>query len=318
MLDALRFVQGAVAKRDFVPALTHFRIASGEVKGYNGAIALRCPIPLDLEATPRALPFIRAIQTCNESTSLHLTPKGKLAVASGRFRAYIDCLNEPYPSVEPEGARVELSPGLCEAMTTLLPFISEDASRPWSRGLLIQGQSVFATNNVTLVQYWMPDACPVVVNVPRAAVVELVRIGEDPIALQATEANVTFHFSGERWLRTQTYTTEWPNLVPILERDLSACPELTSDFWLAVNELAPFVDETGGLYLADGLITTSLVDGEGAQAEVPGLVASGRFNVEYLKLLEGVATHADLVAASSGALFYGESLRGAIAPMRTA
>jgi len=318
MLDALRFVQGAVAKRDFVPALTHFRITAGEIKGYNGTLALRSPIAIDLEATPKALPFIKAIQTCDETASLHLTPKGKLAVASGRFRAYIDCLNDPYPSVEPEGELIELEPGLHNVMETLLPFVSEDASRPWSRGILFQGQSAFATNNVTLVQYWMPAVCPVVVNVPRAAVVELARIGEDPIALQATASNITFHFPGDRWLRTQAYNSEWPNLVPILDQDLTACPELTEDFWLAVNELAPFVDDTGGLYLANGLITTSLIEGEGAQAEVPGLVADGRFNVEYLKLLEGVATHASLVARSPGALFFGPNLRGAIAAMRTA
>jgi hypothetical protein len=31
MLDALKFVKGAVAKKDFVPELTHFRITGGRV-----------------------------------------------------------------------------------------------------------------------------------------------------------------------------------------------------------------------------------------------------------------------------------------------
>ena len=56
MLAALKFVQGAVARRDFVPALTHFYIADGFVKGYNGRIAICAPIDVDLVATPKAAP----------------------------------------------------------------------------------------------------------------------------------------------------------------------------------------------------------------------------------------------------------------------
>ena len=40
MLAELKFVQGAVAKKDFIPSLTHFEIKDGMIKGLNGSLAL--------------------------------------------------------------------------------------------------------------------------------------------------------------------------------------------------------------------------------------------------------------------------------------
>lgn len=104
MIEALKFVRGAVAKKDFVPALTHFRIENGSIKGYNGTIGLCSPIALDLDASPKALPFIKAIETCRDTVSMHLTGAGRLAVKSGKFRAYVECTPEPFPDVTPTGS----------------------------------------------------------------------------------------------------------------------------------------------------------------------------------------------------------------------
>ncbi len=40
MLDTLKFIQGAVARKDHVPALVHFRIAGGRIRGFNGTLSL--------------------------------------------------------------------------------------------------------------------------------------------------------------------------------------------------------------------------------------------------------------------------------------
>ena len=214
MLDALRFVQGAVAKKDFVPALTHFRVDRGTIRGYNGMLGLCCPIDLDLNVSPRAVPFIKAIQTCQDTIQLHVTPAGKLSVKSGKFKALVDCIQEDFPEVEPEGTSIELNGGLLAALKLLAPMIADDASRPWARGILFRGQSAFATNNIIIAEYWLGYHFPVEINIPRAAVVELLRIKEEPISMQIAENSATFHFSGNRWLRTQTHTTQWPDISP--------------------------------------------------------------------------------------------------------
>jgi hypothetical protein len=70
MLDALKFVRGAIARKDLVAALSHFRISGGRIKGYNGKIALCCPLPLDLDVMPKAEPFVKAIATCEQTVAI--------------------------------------------------------------------------------------------------------------------------------------------------------------------------------------------------------------------------------------------------------
>ena len=315
MLDAIRFVQGAVAKKDFVPVLTHFHIAGGIIRGYNGMLGLCSPIAVDLNASPRAIPFVKAIQTCQENIQLHMTPAGKLAIKSGTFKANIDCAQGTFPDMEPEGAEIPLTGGLIAALRLLSPFIADDASRPWARGILFRNQSAFATNNIILIEHWLGSPFPVEVNIPRMAVIELLRIGEEPTRLQMTETNITFHYTEGRWMRTQTYSTEWPDLESILNRPNVQEP-IPDGMWDAVDALAPFTDELGRIHFLDDILATGVTPDSGAAVEVPGNKTGGCFNFKQLALLKGVAATIDFSAAPKPCIFYGDKLRGAIVGMR--
>ena len=54
MIRDLRFVKGAVARKDLVPGMTHFVIEQGTIRSYNGSLALCSQINLDLECKPNA------------------------------------------------------------------------------------------------------------------------------------------------------------------------------------------------------------------------------------------------------------------------
>lgn len=315
MLDALKFVQGAVARKDFVQTLTHFHISGGFIKGYNGSLALCSPIDLDLDITPKAAPFIKAIQTCKDTVQLNLTPAGRLCIKSGAFRAYVDCIDEPYPDIQPEGEVLELDGHLLEALKVLNPFIADDASRQWARGIMFRGPSAFATNNVVLVEYWLGYSFPVEVNVPKPAVQELIRIGVEPTKVQVSKNSVTFHYPSGRWLRTQTYTTQWPDTSKVLDRDSDQRP-FPQGFFQALADLAPFLDEVSRVYLLGTRIATTPNDGLGASVEIGGIPETGIYNHKQLSLLEGVANTIDLTQYPAPCLFYGDNLRGAIVGMR--
>jgi DNA polymerase III sliding clamp (beta) subunit (PCNA family) len=316
MLDALRFVQGAVAKKDFVPELLHFKIENGIVRGYNGSLALCCPIDLDLNASPKAVPFVKAIQTCKETIQLHMTASGKLSVKSGTFKALVECSPEVFPEVIPEGLEAPLNSGILPVLKVLAPFIAEDASRPWARGILFRGGSAFATNNVCLVEHWLGEPFPVEINLPKSAVTELLRIGEEPERIQVSEHSATFHFAGNRWLRTQTYTTQWPDLSRVLDNP-SKQVEVPSGLFEAVASLKPFVSDTGRLFLhPSGTISTSQSEDEGAKVELSGLTDTGCFHFEQIALLEPVAKTIDLSLWPAPCMFQGDKLRGAIVGMR--
>jgi DNA polymerase III sliding clamp (beta) subunit (PCNA family) len=315
MLDTLRFVQGSVAKKDLIPELQHFHIQGGTIRGYNGMLGLCCPIDLNLDVTPNAIPFIKAIQTCKETIQLHVTPAGKLAVKSGKFKAFIDCIVDKFPEVTPEGKEIILDGSLLKVLKKLAPLIAEDASRPWARGILLRGQSAFATNNVILAEHWLGYIFPVTLNIPRAAVLELLRIGEEPIKLQMSETSATFHFTGDRWLRTQTYSTDWPELTRILDQNSNPVP-IPEGLWDAALELKPFVGESGRLFLRPGNIATGQIEGEGASFELPELQTTGCFNFEQLQLLKPVAKTIDFSTYPAPCLFHGDGIRGAIIGMR--
>lgn len=315
MLDALKFVQGAVAKKDFVQALTHFHISGGFIKGYNGSLALCSPIDLDLEVTPKAVQFIKAIATCKDTVQLNVTPAGRLAIKSGSFKAFVDCIDGPYPDIQPEGEVLELDGTLLKALKVLNPFIADDASRQWARGILFRGPSAYATNNVTLVEYWLGYNFPVEVNIPEPAVRELLRIGEEPTKVQVCENSATFHYASGRWLRTQTYSTQWPDMGKILNRDSTQQP-FPEGFFEALVDLLPFADDLDRVYFLGTRIATALADGLGASVDLAGLPEQGVYNIKQLQLLEDIAETIDLSQYPAPCLFYGDRVRGAIVGMR--
>lgn len=318
MLTELKFVQGAVAKKDFVPALTHFVIEGGLVRGYNGMMALCSPIPFDIECKPKADSLVKAIANCTETVTLAMTPAGRLSVKSGKFKAFVDCLpDDKTPHILPEGEHVVIDGvAMLQALKVVSPFIGEDASRPWSNGVLLLGQSAFATNNITLVEYWTGTSFPTPINIPRAAIKELLRINEAPEAVQMTTNSLTFHFSNRRWLRTQLFETKWPDLTKVLNRESNPVP-INSQLFEALKTLKPFADKAGRiLFRGGGKIATHNDESEGAGYDIDEFDHTGVYNLDMLSLLDGPCKSIDWSTYPSPCMFFGDRLRGAIIGMK--
>lgn len=320
MLEALKFVKGAVGKKDYVPALTHFCISNGRITGYNGKISLSAPIALDVDCCPKAVPFVRAVEACNETAQLHLTPTGKLSIRSGKFRAHVDTVGvEVFPEVLPEGQHVQIDGRLLPALRKVVDIIGEDASRQWATGLLLDGNSVFATNNVIIAQHWLGYHFPYRVVVPKYTVKEMIRIGEEPIGMQLTQLNITFHYEGDRWLRSQLICEGWPPVLDILNADAvpeGEVPPVADEFWAALETLAPFLDEaTARVFLMEDSVRTA--PSEGTSVEQCGTGLSGIYNHKMLSLLHGLADKINFQSYPSRVVWYGDGVRGLLVGMRT-
>lgn len=327
MLEALRFVKGAVSRKDFQPELMHFRINDGRIKSFNGLIALSAPIDLDMTATPKAVKFMKAIEGCNTTTAIHMTPSGLLSIRSGKFTARVECfrandedewdeaeaVSSILDHIEPEGAKIEFPVSILKAAKTLEAFISDDASRPWANGILLRDHSAYATNNIVFVEYWLGADVPEI-NIPAQAVRELLRVGEEPETVSVGENSVTFFFSGDRWLRAQRLSTSWPDLSPLLDRvgELAAFPDGIFD---AVELLKPFVSVEGRIHFRPGVVSTNLEGGEGGTVEVAGVPERGAYHWEHLLSLRGVAEEIDFSFHPQPCPFRGERVRGVIQGM---
>jgi DNA polymerase III sliding clamp (beta) subunit (PCNA family) len=318
MLSELKFVQGAVARKDLLPAMTHFAIENGFVRAYNGKLALCAPIAFNIDCRPKAEQLINAICQCDDTIHLSMSNSGRLRVASGDFKAFVDCLSEGGFDVQPEGERVDFDGArFIEALKAVEPFISEDASRLWATGVLFKDESVFATNNVIAVQYWVGTKVPFTVNIPRSAVDELLRINEAPLYAQVTETSMTFHYLDKRWVRTQLLGLEWPDIVQILNKDSNAQP-VDPRLFEGLQKIKKFTDKFGRVYIEKGTLRTAGgadVD-EGARYDIPGLAYEGIYNINMLLLLKDIATHVDFTHYPQPCLFFGGQLRGAIVGLK--
>lgn len=313
MLETLKFVQGAVGK-ERTTELTHFRIANHRITAANGVISLSAPIDLDLECWPKAEAMVNAIRACDDVAALHLTPTGQLAIKSGNFRTLVPTLPKGAWLVEPEGVSVKPAGALIPAFERLQEVMSTNPAHTWANGILLDKGSAFATNNVVLVEYWLGHHFPYRVNIPRAAVNEFLSIGEEPMEFLVTGNSLTFLFDGGRWLKTQLLDHKWPDratelLDTIPPTDTVPPPTLFAE----LKKILRFVDGSGIVYLSNNRIATA--NGE-TVIEVPGLRHMGAFNLVMLRKLEGLADLIGFEEAPRPVPFYGQNVRGLIAPAR--
>jgi DNA polymerase III sliding clamp (beta) subunit (PCNA family) len=272
MLDALRFVVPAIAKKDYLPELAHYRIRDGRITAFNGMFSLSSPIGIDIDVQPKASSFFAAVKACPELISLHVTATKRLAIKSGKFKAYIECLDTVVQhEVAPEGTLIDLGPNFMEGIKSIAPLMGVDASRFWAMGIKLQKESMFATNNVTLVEYWHGHDIPIDVVIPSQAINELLRIGEPPAKVQVTENSISFWFENDRWLRTQLLDTEgWPTdrMQELINNSKNELVVLDDSFREALSVLKPFMDEHSSIYITSKGLSTTKEEETGAKVEL--------------------------------------------------
>lgn len=318
-LDVLKFVRGAVSTKDLVPEMKHFVIQQGHVRGFNGVLALSSPIDFNFDCAPKAVPMVQAIGNCEDVVALGMTDANRLRITSGPFKAFIDCVDlEGLPHQQPEGQEIQFDgEQMLAAIDKLLPFVGTDASRPWTNGILLRGQSAFATNNVCLVEYWIGSQLPFTVNIPMQAIKEMARIGQPPTHAQICAHSMTFHYADGRWLRTQLYSTEWPDVVEMLNtRQWADLPTVAAEMFEGLTKLKPFLDRNSRVLFRGGSMYTEDDDSLGASYAVDGLPDTGIYSLKMLSLLEAAATHADFSQYPQPVPFVGHRLRGIILGQR--
>lgn len=318
MLKDLKFVMGAVAKKDLLPAMTHFRIEGGHVRSFNGQMAISSPIAFDIDCNPKADTLVKAIQQCEEEIVLSMTAGGRLRVQSGRFRAFVETVEGETVHPMPEGDVINFNGDeLLAACKLLKPFIGNDASRPWANGILFLGHSAFATNNASLVEYWIGTPVPFQINLPKHCVNELLRVDEAPTHAQLHDRSITFHYTDGRWIRSQLLDGEWPfeKMTDILN---GACAPRTipPELFTGIEVLQRMADGSSRIYMHNGMLKTHMEEFTGGVYEVDGLDFEGCYNLAIFGLLNGVANTADFTLYPSPALFFGDRVRGAIIGMR--
>jgi DNA polymerase III sliding clamp (beta) subunit (PCNA family) len=320
VIEILKFVQGAVSssKKGFVPALSHFRIKGGWITGFNGTMAIGSPIPLGMDACPNAEQFVTAIEACKDTVAITMTANGKLFIHAGGFQTHVDCLPPAeYPPLPSGGTVYPITDNLIPALTYLEGFIAEDASRPWACGILFDGTSAYATNNIVLQQFWLGYNFPCRVNIPAVAVKELLRIGTSPKEIRVSNTSITFGYGDGRWLRAQLLESKWPDLRQLFELHTTGTEPFPAGFFDACKQIEPFTDAMGGVYmLGKGVATTPDPSVGGTFVTCRGVPTEGRYNVRQLLKLENIAEEIAFQSFPAPVYFKGNGVRGIIVGLR--
>lgn len=318
MLDALKFVQRGVARRDIVPNLTNFRIENGRVTGYNGTIALSAPVDIGFNAAPQAGSFIRALDACDDVISITQESTSRLIVRSGNFRSAVPCIDvKDVPVAAPEGVIVTPHTSILHALEVLNPFIGIDASRKWACGILLAGSSAYATNNVVLAEYWLGVPFPYVVNVPSVLVDEVLLVKEELTAIQLTESSITFHYADGRWIKSQLISTEWPDVNRALNgswKDARLIP-VPRGLAEACNKISRFGSKDECFTYFRGTDVSTMKEGTldgGALVELSGIPDFGCYHSRYLNDMLAAAEQVDFTMYPRPVPFAGQNLRGVL------
>lgn len=314
LLKSLKFVQGAVAKKNHVPVLKHFKISNNRIESCNGVLSLSSPIACNLEIQPHAETFVHAVEVCDDITTLHETATGRLAITSGKFKAYINTSTGVFPEAQVKGKRIEIE-GLLEAISALRPMIGDDASRPWSHGILFLNNSAYATNNIVLIEYWLPHAVSRPFGLPSMTVNELLRINEEPESVQINEHIVTFHFSKERWLSSKLLAINlWPDVRQLLQNpDDHKLYPVDDSFFETLLKLRPFTTDLRPIWLNGNTIATASDDEDGARIETIDCEnMRGTWTLDQLYKLKGAATRIAWDNYPAPCPFFGKGMRGVI------
>jgi DNA polymerase III sliding clamp (beta) subunit (PCNA family) len=322
MINELKFVQGAVSKKDFVPAMSHFQMHNQCIKSFNGTITISTPIECDLTCNPNAEQIVKAISKCGKHTTLTLTPTGRLSVKSEGFRAVVECFPDAMATPEPAGTFYQVDgEGLYSLFNMLYPIVGEDATRSWANGILLTGNYAYATNNVILARSSLQGKPFPPVNIPKAAIREVLRINKPCHYLQVDKNSITFHYDRDKWLRTTLLDLGWPDADNIIPKDFTQCTPIPESFFKQLEHLKDFTDEHGRVYLFNHTLSTRNLaqadnnEVKGCDVHVPDLVGSGAYGYEMLNRLKGVATHIHFNAGGKSP-FYGEGVQGAIIGVR--
>ena len=245
-----------------------------------------------------------------------MTEANRLRVQSGRFRAFIDCIEGELPHQAPSGDFIEIDgEQILKAFQVLQPFVGNDASRPWVNGILLRGQSAYATNNMALVEYWIGAHTPFIANIPIQAVKEVERVGIPPQGVQLDENSLTFHYPDGRWIRTALFSTEWPDLNKVLDTPDMELTPIPEGFFEGLDTIRPFIGREDLVYFRNGGLRTDRDDELGAFYEIEGL-PEGIYRGTVLRLLQGAAERIDLGRYPYPCPFQGPRLRGVIIGLR--
>lgn len=324
LLATVAWVDDAVSAVDIgTSPLSCYLIKDGFIHATNGRMVAAAPFPFDLEGSylVPAEAFAKVLGNRPEGDFEWFTESGLLILKRGRFKGKIKTLDVDqwvYPSEKPNAE--EIPNELLEALEFMIPFCSDNATKPWATCLLLHDDSVWASNNVVVARASCENlGCVDEYLLPRWAAEFILgrRVG-----LEGWEKGATFcSFTWENgsWMRTSLVEDKFPPVAKVLETYLrfETFPTLEIEpAWVkSVRRVGKITGDPvvrlreDGVYGAGGEVV--MVEDDACTPVPPGLVET-IWDLRYLEAVIDSASHWNPLTYPNPCPFRGPGFEGII------
>ena len=308
LIEALKFLS-LVTKEKGNPNETHIILANKTASAFNGVISAGTPIDEELFACPHNQLLLTALSKSSHQLSMTQLSPSKLSIKSGRLQAVIPCLESNLlQSTLPDRATYQLSDNFKTGLEIVGILANENAQSVVAASILMNGQSLVATDRVMMMEYWHGCDLPPGLALPKAIVAPLTKTKKVLSGFGYSRSSATFHFEDRSWIKTQLYSESWPNIAAVFNRECapSTLPEY---LWAAINAVSKFSAD-GNLYARSGYLASHVQEGVGASFECEGVPDGVVLSIHQWA---AVRDWAKSVAWGSPTMIFGDNARAVIA-----
>lgn len=319
LLDRLKFVQQVQKKDGSASYESHCYIRNGRISAFDGTFAVGMPLAEDFTACPNTYDFVAALERCDETASI-VANDDRITINSGKSTFRIKCLKAtefPEEVVDPDRQIASLNNTLRTGIEVVARLAKEGDIRLPMATVLLEANTVSATNGYGLLQFWHGIDLPPNLIIPRKFCDMVVRHKADLVGFGWTEnVSVTFWFSDGSFIKTLLPRSGgWPNLDHLFQYPATLQP-LPEGFADGVGKMASMT-KNGFVEFAGGEIRTYGNDGSSAHYEcnVPdGRIFNGKTLSQLIPLMDSIdmSTHSDRMFFTG----YNGAMRGTLMIVR--
>ena len=318
LLAALQFVGSVQPKRSPNPADTHCRFFGGRLVAAGGPLSAGITVQEEIECCPNTAKLIDALKQCPDTISLTMLTSKELAVKSGNFQAAIPCIEQTeLPVIFPNQITHKVAPEFEQALKRVGEIVSDKAKTVLQSSVQLCEGSVVGSNGDIILECWHGCPGPVGPILPKLFIDAVKKQrGKSIYHLGIQHGCLTAYYDDGSWTKTALQTdSAFPDLHSFLGLSSNPVP-MPLGLFEAIERLAPF-SQDGRLYLTAEGVCTDNYKKDGAINLCADLPIGISFDIESLKLLNGIAEKIDFNVSSRMVYFFGRNCRGAIGVKRT-
>ena len=317
LIAAIKFISVAQSKTGTVNE-TFCHLSHHWAAASNGVLTAATRIEEDLNACPQTTLFLDALGRVVDDVSITQLSPGFLSVAAGDFRGIIPCAPaEQVPISPPDDPVATIDDRIKAGFEAVLKVPNESSPSAAKAGILLQAGSIVATDGAIIFEYWHGIDLPPNMLIPKVAAQAVVKCSKPLAKLGFSSSSVTFWFEDGSFIKTQTFSEQYPDYQGVLECDYSRMWPVQPEFFKAVAAVATFSEE-GKVFFKEGQIVSDMKAETPSFYRLEGLPEGEGFQGKYLAMIEGRATKMLFAQSRNGipALFFvGENIRGCIAAL---